>query len=246
LIKFIVHYSSLVMKALPLLLFILIGYSDLSAQDSTIVTIKAGEKINDVLTAADIYYYPQFTSGKVFFKDATKTGAKMNYNRLFDQMLFIDQKGDTLAVADEKTIKFIAVDKDTFYYDEGYMRLIADNGIVKLAEKQIWVMADVRKIGSHNRPATSFAVTSISNLTDVTARAKSHDLLINEDLLIRKETLYYFGDEYNHFARASKKKLMLLFPKIQRRLQNYLKENKVNFDKKDDLEKLALFLGQLQ
>jgi hypothetical protein len=233
------------MKAMQLLLFVLISYSHLSAQDSTIATIKAGQTANDVLTLANIYYYPQFTSSKVYFRDGTKTVAKMmNYNRLFDQMLFIDEKGDTMAVADERTIKFIAIDKDTFYFDDGYIRLIADNGTVKLAERQVWEMADVRKIGSHNRLATTYAVTSVSTLSDVTSGAKSRDLLINENILLRKETQYFFGDEYNNFARASKKKLLLLFPKERLRLENYLKENEVHFDKKEDLEKLAQFIGQ--
>jgi len=233
------------MKALLLLLFILIGYCGLSAQDS-IVTIKAGNKVRDVLTPADIFYYPQFTSGKVFFRDGRKAMAKMNFTRLYDQMLFINPKGDTLAVADEKTIKFIIVDQDTFYYDEGYVRIIVDYGDVKLAEKQIWVVADTRKIGTHNKSTSTVAITPLSNYTDDgIARAKSYDLLINEDMVIRKETQYYFGDQNNHFVRAGKKKLLLLFPKEQLDLENYLKENKVNFDKKDDLKKLAQFLGQL-
>jgi len=233
------------MKALLLLLFILIGYCGLSAQDS-IVTIKAGNKVRDVLTPADIFYYPQFTSGKVFFRDGRKAMAKMNFTRLYDEMLFINPKGDTLAVADEKTIKFIIVDQDTFYYDEGYVRIIVDYGDVKLAEKQIWVVADTRKIGTHNKSTSTVAITPLSNYSDDgIARAKSYDLLINEDMVIRKETQYYFGDKNNHFVRAGKKKLLLLFPKEQLNLENYLKENKVNFDKKDDLKKLAQFLGQL-
>ena len=233
------------MKALLLLLFILIGYCGLSAQDS-IVTIKAGNKVRDVLTPADIFYYPQFTSGKVFFRDGRKAMAKMNFTRLYDEMLFINPKGDTLAVADEKTIKFIIVDQDTFYYDEGYVRIIVDYGDVKLAEKQIWVVADTRKIGTHNKSTSTVAITPLSNYSDDgIARAKSYDLLINEDMVIRKETQYYFGDQNNHFVRAGKKKLLLLFPKEQLDLENYLKENKVNFDKKDDLKKLAQFLGQL-
>lgn len=233
------------MKAL-LLLFILIGYSELSAQDSTLITIKAGNRVRDVLTPADIYSYPEFTNGKVFFRDGSKAVGKMNYSRLVDQMLFIDHNGDTLALANEKTIKFIAVNLDTFYFDEGYIRLIADYGDVKLAEKQIWVVADTRKIGTHNRSTSTVAVTSLSSYTDETARAKSYDLLINEDMIIRKETHYYFGDAYNRFARAGKKRLLLLFPKEELSIENYLKENKVNFDKKDDLEKLAQFLSQLQ
>ena len=233
------------MKPLLLLFFILIGYTDLLAQDSTHVTIKTGNKAEDVLTPADIYYFPEFTSGKVFFRDGSRAVAKMNYTRLFDQMLFIDQKGDTLALANEKTFKFIAVDQDTFYFDEGFVKLIANNGIVKLAEKQIWVVADVRKIGTHNRSTSTVAVTSLNTYSDISSKAKSHELLINEDMVIRKEAHYYFGDEYNRFARSGKKKLLLLFPKDELRLENYLKENKVNFDKKEDLEKLAQFLGQL-
>jgi hypothetical protein len=233
------------MKALLLLLFILTGYSDLLAQDSTLVTIKAGNRVKDVLSTSEIYYYPQFTNGKVFLRDGSRAGAKMNYTRLYDQMLFIDPKGDTLALADEKTIKFIVVDKDTLYYDEGYVRLIANYGEVKLAEKQIWVVADVRKIGTHDTPKNTVAITSVSNLEDASGRAKSYDFLLNEDILIKKEIQYYIGDENNHFVRSGKKKLMLLFPKDQRSLENYLKENNVNFDKKADIEKLAQYLGQL-
>ena len=234
------------MKALQLLLIILIGCFGLSAQDSTLITIKAGNRVRDVLTPSAIYYYPEFTNGKVFFRDGSKAVGKMNYSRLVDQMLFIDHKGDTLALANEKTIKFIAVVQDTFYFDEGYVRLIMDYGVVKLAEKQIWVVADTRKIGTHNRSASTVGVTSLSSYADeTTGRAKSYDLMINEDMVIRRETHYYFGDEYNHFVRAGKKKLLLLFPKEELSLENYMKENKVNFDKKDDLEKLAQFLGQL-
>jgi hypothetical protein len=233
------------MKVLLLLLIILTSCSDLSAQDSTLVTIKAGNRVKDVLPTPDIYYYPQFRNGKVFFRDGSRAGAKLNYTRLYDQMLFIDTKGDTLALADEKTIKFITVEKDTLYYDEGYVRLFANYGDVKLAEKQIWVVADVRKIGTHDTPKNTVAITSLSNLEDANGRAKSYDFLINEDIIIKKETQYFFGDEYNHFVRSGKKKLLLLFPKDQLNIENYLKENKVDFDKKDDIEKLAQFLVQL-
>jgi hypothetical protein len=233
------------MKALLLLLFILIGYFGLSAQDSTLVTIKAGNKVENVLTPADIFYYPQFIYSKVFFKDGTVADPYMNYNRLYDQMLFIGTKGDTLALDDEKTIDFIVNDWDIFYYDAGYLRLIADDSIIKLAEKQVWVVADVRKIGTHNTPKNTVAITSLSSFTNGQDAAKSKDLILNEDILLRKETQYYLGDKYNHFVRASKKRLLNLFPKEQRSIENYLQENKVNFDKKEDLEKLALFLREL-
>jgi hypothetical protein len=56
----------------------------------------------------------------------------MNYNRLYDQMLFINEKGDTLALTEVKNIEFIVNDWDVFYYSGGYLRLIADDTIIKL------------------------------------------------------------------------------------------------------------------
>lgn len=227
------------------MLFILIGYSDLTAQDSTLVTIKAGNRVKDVLTPADIYYYPQFTAGNVILRDGTLIAVRMNYSRLFDQMLFINHKNDTLALGHEKSIKFIAIDQDTFYYDGGYLRIIADNDFVKLAEKQVWIVADIRKIGTHNRPTTTVAITSLSTYSDGWDAAKSKDLLLNEDIVLRKETHYYFGNVNNNFVLAGKKRLQQLFPKEELSIENYLKNNKVNFDKREDVEKLAQFLTQL-
>ena len=232
------------MKSFLLLSFVLITCAGVSAQDSNLVTIKTGYKVKDVLAPADIYLYPQFINGKVLFRDGTKAAAKMNYSRLFDQILFIDPGADTLALADEKTIKFITIDRDTFFYDEGYMRLIADHDVIKLAEKQIWVVADIRKMGTYNRVTNTVAVESFSSYTNGSDPAKSKDLILNEDIVLRKETQYYIGDQNNHFVRAGKNKLLQLFPKAQRAIENYLKENKVNFDKKEDLEKLARFLAQ--
>jgi hypothetical protein len=234
------------MKVLVSLFLILIGFADLSAQDSTIVTIKTGQSIKDVLTPADIYHYSQFTNGKVFLRDGSKAAGKMNYNRLYGQMLFINPKGDTLALADEKNIKFIIIERDTFYYGEGCLRQIANDGAIKLTEKQFWVLADIRKIGTHNTPTTTVAVTSFSSYTDERDAAKSKNLIMNEDILLRKETQYYFGDRYNLFVPASKKGLLQLFPKEQRSIENYLKEKKVNFNKKNDIEELYKFLCQLK
>ena len=183
-------------------------------------------------------------NGEVFFKGGTKAKGKVNYSRLFDQMLFIDGKGDTLALAEERTIKFIAVNKDTFYYDEGFVRIIADNKFVKLAEKQLWVVTDIRKPGPHNTSTSTIGVTSVRTFRQGNDAVRN-PLKLDEDIVLRKETRYYFGDEYNHFIRASKKGLFELFNKKQRGIENYLKENKVNFDKRDDIEKLFQFISKL-
>ena len=219
---------------------ILLNCAGLLAQDTTLITVKAGNRIGEVLTINEIFIQPQFITGNVYFRNGSKAIAKMNYNSLTDQMLFIDAKGDTLALTDEKTIKFISLDKDTFYFDEGYMRLVTSNSVARLTEKRVWEVADIRKIGSHDRPSTTYAVTSYSTLTDELGHTR--DLVLREDVVLRKKPEYYFGDMFNHFTPATKKNLLLLFPKKRASLNAYFNDNKVNFYNKADLEKIVQFL----
>jgi len=232
------------MKIRLLFLLVLLNSGGVWAQDITYATIKTGLSVKDVLGPTDIYYYAQFMPAKVYFRDGAKSAALMNYSTLVDQILFIDPKGDTLALLDGQTIKYISMDKDTFYFHEGYLRHVAGNSSVKLAERRVWELADIRKIGSHNRPATTYAVNSYSSLIDIFG--KSHELIMNEDVVLRKKSLYFFGDNYYSFTHADKKNFLGLFPKQEERLSDYIKENKVKFDNGEDLKNLVQFLGQIQ
>jgi hypothetical protein len=106
------------------------------------------------------------------------------------------------------------------------------------------LVADIRKMGTHNTPKNTVAITSLTAYTNGIDAAKSKDLILNEEILLRKETHYFFGNDYNNFVRSGKKKLLHLFPKDEVTIENYLKENKVDFDKKEDLQKLAKFLSE--
>src|SRR5436305_8078222 len=93
-------------------------------------TVKAGEDIKESLPDSIKFLYPQFTSGLVYFKDGKISKAQLNYNLLVEEMQFIDNGNDT-AIANEATIKFIAIDTDAFYYDKAYLQTIMNTSSVK-------------------------------------------------------------------------------------------------------------------
>ena len=109
------------MRVLSLIL--IVWCCSASAQDSTI-TVKAGTSFSESVSITDLYEYPQFVYGKVFFRQGDSTVARLNYQRLSDAMQFIDFKGDTLDIAYAGTIKFFRINNDIFYYDDGYVKLI--------------------------------------------------------------------------------------------------------------------------
>ena len=227
------------MRVLPLILLFCCGTAH--AQDSTII-VKAGTSFNESVSITDRYEYPQFVYGKVFFIPGDSSGGRLNYNRLLDQMQFIDLKGDTLNIAYPGTIKFIRISNELFYYDDGYVKLVKDNKTIKLATKQTLRISGKNKIGAYNMASPGSAIDSYSSLT---IDHKNYNLTPREDVTLTKKREYYFGDKYNHFVLANKKNLLRLYPKQEKAISAYLKENNVDFNNLEDLEKIFQYLTNL-
>ena len=227
------------MRVLPLI--VLVCCFNANAQDSTII-IKAGTSFNESVSITDQFEYPQFVYGKVFFRPGDSSGGRLNYNRFLDQMQFIDFKGDTLNLANPGTIKFIRINNDLFYYDNGYVKLIKDNNTIKLAAKQTLRLSAKTKIGAYNMPSSSSSIDSYSSLV---IDNKNYNLTPREDITLTKKTEYYFGDKYNHFVLANKKNISRLYSKQDGNITAYLKGNNVDFNKWEDIEKLFQYLTDL-
>ena len=227
------------MRVLPLI--VLVCCCSAQAQDSTI-TIKAGTSFNESVSITDLYEYPQFVYGKVFFRPGDSSAGRLNYNRFLDEMQFIDFKGDTLNIAYPGTIKFIRISNDLFYYDNGYVKLIKDNNTIKLAAKQTLRESGKNKIGAYNMASSASSIDSYSSLV---INNKNYNLSPREDIILTKKTEYYFGDKYNHFVLANKKNILRLYSKQEGTVTAYLKENNVDFKNREDLEKLFQFLTNL-
>lgn len=196
----------------------------------------------DVLPGYEIFLYPEFSNAQVFLRNGVVSEVKLNYNRLVDEMHFIDQKGDTLALDSEHNLRFIVVGNDTFLYDEGYMKIVSSQQAVKLAIRDIWVISETRQVGAYGSTNTSVSMLSFKTMHQ---DGRLYDLVVNEDIILKKQAKYYFGNSFNQFVIASKANLLMLFPKEEQSISKYLKENKINFNNKADLEKTAQFIAQL-
>jgi len=158
-------------------------------------------------------------------------------------MQFIDFKGDTLNIANAGTIKFIRINNDLFYYDKGYVKLIKNNNTIKFAAKQTLRVSGKNKIGAYNMASPASAIDSYGSLT--VDHKTIYKLTPREDIILTKKTEYYFGDKYNHFVLANKKNLLRLYSKQEGTVAAYLKENNVDFNNREDLEKLLQYLANL-
>lgn len=229
------------MRKLTTIILACLIFNESHAQHSEIIRVKAGDDMIEVL-AKRIYRYPVFTSGVIYFKDGNTPSALLNYNFLLGEMQFIAPKGDTLTIDNEKTINLVTIKEDSFYYDKGYLELIMAGSDVKLVMKQKINVKGTQKIGAYDQPS---AVSSISSYTTFSSSPRNFKLNVRQDVLLAKETNYYFGDEFNHFFHASKKNVLNMYSKHQKSISAFLQTDPVNFYKEEDLKKLTVFLQQL-
>jgi len=202
-------------------------------------TVKPGEDVDTTLPADVKFHYPKFTLGNVFFRDGSVSGALLDYDMLSGKMQFIAPKGDTLELANEATIKYIVINNDTFFYDKVYMQLVAGNTTAKLSKKEKLRVLDIKKAGGYGGVSSTSAIATVNTMR-VNGQATS--LTMQQEITFTKETSYYIGDAFNHFLPANKKNIIKLFGKKQNAIEQYLKDNKVEFNKEEDLKALISFL----
>jgi len=166
------------------------------------------------------------------------SAGKLNYSLLSEEILFISPTGDTLALDDKTSIRYITIEKDTFYYDDGFLELLENYNPVKLVVKQKIKFADKKKIGAFGTASSTIKTES----DDTFLGDKRYNFQIAEDLVFKKETEFYINDSSNNFLVVTKKNLIKVFPNKKDNIESFLKENNINLHLEKDLKKLMQFL----
>src|SRR6185503_8988439 len=231
------------MRKFLLASFAIVASFQITAQTNKKFTVEPGQKIVEAIPVTDLYSHPQFTLGTVQLKDASEAMVKLNYNKVFGEMQYIDPKnGDTLSLAEEKNIRFVAIEKDTFYFDEAWLQFISGNSTLKMAKKELLEMSNKEKLGVFGTPTLG---GSIETFNKFTGSQHMKDLVANERISFSEHVSYYFGDRFNHFSKANKKGLLKMYGKQEKELDKWLDENKIDFSKQEDLKKLFTYLETL-
>lgn len=225
-------------KLLPLLLCVLCCCHVLAQKKKQVV--EGDDDINTALADSVKYKYPSFITGRVVYKDGNVGGSLMNYNFLLGEVQFIDPKGDTLSLANEATVKMITIGNDTFYYDGIYLMAVQQNAQAKIARNDKMRIADVKKAGGYGMYTSTGGIESYSSLTTSTT---SIHLKEDRRMLFITKTTYYIGDKFDHFLPVSKKNIFKMFGK-KKGLDDFINDNKIDFRKVEDLEKLIAFINE--
>ncbi|HEY5592921.1 MAG TPA: hypothetical protein VIK55_18125 [Paludibacter sp.] len=214
--------------------------SCLFAQKYEPVTIKAGTSIKDYFPVAERYLYPNFTAGKGYFKKGIVIPCLFNFNVLSGEMEFIQSK-DTLIIAKKEEINSIVVATDTFYYHDAYLQMIRSGRLSVYVKRGIEIKNILKQgaMGTINRSAAS------DSYSFVLIGQRSFDMKLAEDVVIQQKVGYFYSTSGNDFIPFTRKNIIRIMQGKEGEIKNYIKSNKIDFESREDLLKLAGFVSDL-
>jgi len=228
------------MRSFFLIIFIVFVYAHSYAQNDQWV-VKAGESVEDALGDSIIYRYAQFMPGLVYFRDGSISRSHLNLNLVNGEMQFIAPSNDTLAIANPETIKYMTIQTDTFYFDKVYIELVHGNATAKLGKLEIIKQGDIKKEGAYGQMSSTSAINSTNSFY---SNNQSYKLTERSEVTLRKKIILYIGDAFNNFQPAVKKNIYKMFNTKMSTVEPFIKENKIELSKEDDMVKLIDFLGK--
>ncbi|MBA2746214.1 MAG: hypothetical protein H0U44_08325 [Flavisolibacter sp.] len=194
------------------------------------------------LLESQVFLYKEFKEGKVVFKDSVSTTGKLNYHRLFGQILFINQKGDTLALSKPETFDHVIIGTDTFfYYQKGYVQQLTHYPKFNLSLKQTLKYIGKEKKGAYGSYSATTSVNSVSDL-NVNEPEMTRLYKADENSVYTFNNQFFIADRFNNLFEASKKNIFDIFSRHEKEMKNYIRINKIDLGKQRDLEKLMAFV----
>lgn len=224
------------MKNVILIIAVFFALLNCKSQKQEILQVKPQE-----IQLTGDYRFPKFIQGTVYFKNGNTSAALLNFNLQLEEMHFIDNSGDTLAISDPELISSIVLDTVSYYYlNKQYLEIYSKIGPVEIAGKSR-LKKSSEKIGAYNQESPTGSIDTYRSIND---RGKEYQLSTRENVNMFMETTYYFIDTNLRVIKASKAAVLKLFPDRKENIEKYCKENDINFNSRPDIQQLLLHLNR--
>ena len=213
------------------------------AQPGETIRVKSGEK----LPAREKYLYPEFSLGTVFYRDGRPpASARLNYNLLEREMQFLAPGGDTLALAEEQTIRQIKLRDDAYVYDQKglILTLLGTYGSASLAVDHSLKIANVDKEGGYGMSSGASAIRTYKSYptgTGATAKLEQRG-----DVVFSHQRVLVLINQNNLAFPASRKSVMKMYPKHKSAIEDYMSTHSIQFNDANELKKLLEFCENLK
>ena len=184
--------------------------------------------------------FTNFDDGILIYKDGTRSSSKFNYNMILEEMLFLNADSTVLALANLSNVlaviigdhRFIPTSSGDAFYEE-----IKAGTNYFFVQRRAKFLSEGKAAGYGGYSQTS-SITSINTLYD---RSSGLAIKLNPDEKFRMKIEFFFyiksGNNYKRFFSA--KTLGKLFKGQETKIEQFAKEQSIDFSKIADVARIV-------
>jgi hypothetical protein len=186
--------------------------------------------------------FPDFRNGQIYYKGKNPIKCMLNYNFLLDEVLFINEKGEKMAIANPEELKYVLITDRMFIPSpNGYFEVI-EKGTINLLYKWHCRITETRKEGALG---LSTDAPSVYQMNRISFDNKEWNMEIDKEAVASVEVIPYLNKESKYVLLKGAKSYFKVFKGKKSEIKRYLDQNPVDFRKEADLRKMTKYCNSL-
>lgn len=186
------------------------------------------------------YLFPEFREGVVLMKDGRRNPAKLNYNAASEEMVFMQNK-QILAISEPSLSQVDTVffnDRKFVLHNMKFMEILHQGDFKLFAYYKCKVIPPGKPAGYGGTSQTS----SVDSYSSWSMDGRVYELKLPDDFEVKPFNIYYLNDGAGWKEFKTMRQLKNHFKKSKKQLDQYLKEQKVDFDDAEAVRRLIYFM----
>lgn len=230
------------MKILPFLLSLIVMQICTFGQTPQTITLNNNKLSLDDVKPELQFIFPDFQKGSVILKNHPEIKCQLNYNFLLDEVMFIDENGKKMALANPQDVLLVYIADRMFVpTTKGYYEVI-ERGEVSLVYKWNGSITDKGKQGALGITTDA---PSVVQMNRISFDAREWKLDVDKEAVLAVEVIPYLKIKAKLIPIKGAKGFLKAIPGKRSEIKKYIDQNPVNFKKEADLRRLTIFCSSL-
>lgn len=223
------------MKKICISLILLFGILPLFAQDHGVIHHERGDDLQQYLLDSVKFVMPEFEAGIITFHDGNFSRGPVNISTIEQRVYFIATNGEKQVLTNEDQVSRVSIKGRSFIKSKyGYIELLATEGDVALGAVRRTSFFETEKKGAYGMVSQTTSVTTIGSFQQ---NGTMYTLGVDQNTPFSYKVSPYLYKNSKVYL-SNKKNFQKCFPDKKDLIEQYLKDNSVDFEKLDDVEKL--------
>ena len=215
----------------------------ISGQSSQKVRIDNNKVSADSINPQFKQIFPDFRGARIHYKGMMPIKCQANYNFLLDEILYINEKGEMMALANPVDLQYAIIDNRKFIpIHKGYYEVI-DEGEISLIYKWHCRIRQTKKEGVLGIDTDA---PSVYQMNRISFDAKEWKMDVAQDALAFVEVVPYLKAKTKLIAVKGAGSFYKAYKGKSSEIKKYLSENPVDFKQEKDLRRLTTFTNGLE